>query len=141
MPEYQGPRPGSFSLDVSKFVERAQGKMDFVLRKTALDIFSRVVDMSPVDTGRFRGNWIPAIGIHPTATFPEHYDKTGAGTKKAIAAEISKLKAGQRITLANNLPYAMRLEYGWSKQAPAGMVRVTAQMFQSTINAAARAAP
>lgn len=27
--------------------------------------------------------------------------------------------------ISNNLPYAVRLEYGWSKQAPSGMVRVT----------------
>ena len=33
--------------------------------------------------------------------------------------------AGNVVYLTNNLPYAQRLEYeGWSKQAPAGMVRV-----------------
>ena len=39
-----------------------------------------------------------------------------------------------KITLTNNLPYAQRLEYGWSQQAPQGFVRVNVSRFQQLIN-------
>jgi hypothetical protein len=40
--------------------------------------------------------------------------------------------------LTNNLPYALRLEYGWSKnQAPAGMVGLAVAEFQSIVRDAA----
>jgi hypothetical protein len=46
--------------------------------------------------------------------------------------EISSIKVnGQTIFITNSLPYAQRLEYGWSKQAPLGVVRITAVEFQS----------
>ncbi|VEB42983.1 Uncharacterised protein [Chromobacterium violaceum] len=32
---------------------------------------------------------------------------------------------GVNAWLVNPMPYAVKLEYGWSKQAPAGMVRLT----------------
>jgi len=38
------------------------------------------------------------------------------------------------IYLTNNLPYAQRLEEGYSQQAPAGMVALTIQEFQAIAN-------
>jgi hypothetical protein len=31
------------------------------------------------------------------------------------------------------LPYALRLEYGWSEQAPGGMVRLVAQRWKPLV--------
>ena len=36
--------------------------------------------------------------------------------------------------ITNNLPYIMRLEFGYSKQAPAGMARITVDRFQTIVN-------
>ena len=50
-------------------------------------------------------------------------------------------RAGQTIFITNSLPYAYRLEYdGWSRQAPAGMVRVTVVEFAQRFERAVRAA-
>jgi hypothetical protein len=38
----------------------------------------------------------------------------------------------------NNLPYAVPLEYGHSKQAPGGMVRITLARFQQIVDEAIR---
>ncbi len=46
-----------FSLDVKAFCEAAKAGMLSVTKKAMIDISNRVVDMSPVDTGRFRSNW------------------------------------------------------------------------------------
>lgn len=37
-----------------------------------------------------------------------------------------QFKLGDTLKMANSVPYIRRLEYGWSRQAPAGMLRVNA---------------
>lgn len=126
----------NFALDVQRFVDKAKGDIDLVVRKVALDMFRRVIMKSPVDTGRFKGNWLVAIGSIPDGTI-EINDKSGAATISRVTAAALELRAGQIIYLINNLEYATALEYGHSKQAPAGMVRTTVQEFSAVVNKAA----
>jgi hypothetical protein len=127
---------GSFTLDIQRFVDKAKGNIDIVIRKIALDIFKRVILKSPVDTGRFKGNWQVAIGEMPVGTL-ELDDKSGTATISKMQAVALGLEAGQIIYLVNNLVYGPRLEYGYSKQAPNGMVRLTLQEFPGIVVAAA----
>lgn len=71
--------------------------------------------------GRFRANWTLGVGTIPKVTFDE-VDSSEAASMGRIAAAIPEKAAGRIYFIVNNLPYARRLEYGWSKQAPAGMV-------------------
>lgn len=128
----------SFAADVRRFTIKAQGKMTAVVRKVALDAFSEVILRSPVDTGRFRGNWQVAIGAVPSGVL-DLTDPSGAAAMSQVQATAMGLKAGDVIHLVNNLPYGPRLEDGWSKQAPGGMIRLTAQRFQAIVQAATRA--
>lgn len=123
---------GSFSLDVSKFVAKANKNVDTVVRSVSIKLFSAIIKASPVDTGRFRMNWqtsgpIPAQGM-TTQTDPSGNLAISNATKYITANSISEY------TMANNLPYAERLEYGWSKQAPVGMIRVNVARFQTLID-------
>ncbi len=127
----------SFALDVSKWCDKARDNADLVVRKVALDLFSRIILRSPVDTGRFRGNWQVAIGNVPDGTI-EIEDKTGQATISKATAEAANVRAGQVIYLVNNLPYAWTLETGHSKQAPAGMVGITLQEFQPIVDQVTR---
>lgn len=126
----------TFVLDIQRFVNAANGKLDLVVRKIALDLFKRVIMKSPVDTGRFKGNWQVAIGAIPSGTL-ELTDKSGSATVSKVTAATLGLKAGDIITLANNLDYAMGLEMGRSKQAPVGMVRTTVLEFGGVVTQAA----
>jgi hypothetical protein len=126
----------SFTLDIQRFVDKAKGNVDLVVRKIAFDMFRRVVIKSPVDTGRFKSNWQVAIGSIPAGTL-ELNDKTGAATISQVTAATLGFKAGEVIYLVNNLAYARALEYGHSKQAPAGMVRVTIAEYNAVANKAA----
>lgn len=84
-----------------------------------------IVYKSPVDTGRFRGNWITSVGAISTDT-TEATDKSGEATIAKGYAVLDAYPATMPpIHIQNNLPYAARLENGWSKQAPAGMVGLT----------------
>lgn len=115
--------------DPAVWARETAGKLDLAVQRISLELFERVILRSPVDTGRFRANWQVGIGRVPTGTL-ELTDATGQATiSKAQAAALS-LEAGQTITLVNNLPYAQRLENGWSSQAPGGMVALTVQDFQ-----------
>ena len=106
--------------------------MDLAVRKIALQMFSKVIIRSPVDTGRFRANWMVGVGTIPSGTI-ELNNMSGTATIGAAQAKALGAKAGDTITLINNLPYAQRLEDGWSNQAPGGMVGLTVQEFQSVV--------
>lgn len=124
----------SFELQISQWVAKAKENADLVLRKIALDVFGRVIQKSPVDTGRFKSNWLCAVGTIPAGTTLA-IDVTAAITRMEAAA--LGAKTGDVIYLVNNLPYARALEYGHSKQAPAGMVRLTVAEFNAIVDKAA----
>src|SRR5574343_1572002 len=106
----------SFALDLSKACEKAKGQTEIMARKVMLDLFSRVIMKSPVDTGRFRANWNVGYGSPDTTTTESTESALGKVTKEIVSAEL-----GGKIYLSNSLPYSIRLENGWSGQAPAGM--------------------
>lgn len=132
-------------LQLAKFAEKTNAKVETVIRKVSLELLKGVVLMSPVGNpdlwkhpvkgyvgGRFRGNWQVSIGV-PAAGALDLTDRNGAATISKGAAVITNVRADESIWLVNNLAYARRIEYGWSKQAPAGCVRVTVARFQSLI--------
>jgi hypothetical protein len=125
---------GQFGAQVRRWSDKTQKKMDKAVRKIALDVFSNVILLSPVDTGRFRGNWQPAVGRAMAGTI-EAVDPTGATVTAKVQTTTQGVKAGDVILMVNNLPYAQRLEDGWSKQAPSGMVALTVQRFQPIADA------
>ena len=122
----------TFALDITNWTEKTKARVTLASRKIALEVFTRVILRSPVDTGRFRGNWQVAIGSVPAGTL-EVDDKSGQATIGKMTAKALGLEAGDVITLVNNLPYAWRLETGWSQQAPGGMVGLSVAEYQPIV--------
>lgn len=87
--------------------------------------------------GRFKSNWLAATGPAMNTATPETTDPSGSATRAAIQQKLEGWKPGQTIWVTNSLPYAQRLEYGWSKQAPGGMVRLSVQNYSQAIKKAA----
>lgn len=123
----------SFALDVSKFVEKAKKNPEKVMRQVSIKLFSAIIKASPVDTGRFRMNWM-ASGVAPSSGTTDATDKSGNIAIGNAASFVLKAADWREFTLTNNLPYAQRLEYGWSQQAPQGFVRVNVGRFQNLID-------
>jgi len=48
-------------------------------------------------------------------------------------------KVGQVFYYTNSMPYALKLEYGHSDQAPGGIVRLTARRWNKIVNEQIRA--
>lgn len=131
--------PQVFALRLHELIEKAKAAPEQVVRKVGLDIAESLVDKSPVDTGRFKANWNCAFGRIDPLTTPST-DKGGERTKNRIRIQLNGWQGGDTIFLTNSLPYAIPLEYGHSKQAPLGMVRLTATQFQTFIDKAVREA-
>jgi hypothetical protein len=87
--------------------------------------------------GRFRGSWVVTVGQASTVA-PPRIDKAGGKTIAAGQAVLAEAHLGTVIYMLSNLPYSERLEYGWSTQAPGGMVRVTVAEFQGIVNDAVK---
>jgi hypothetical protein len=123
----------TFALNLAKQIKAANDKAESIVKVTMIELFNRVIQKSPVDTGRFRANWNCSIGS-PDLSTSESIDPSGSGAiSKATSTVVSYTLNGQSVFLTNNLPYADRLENGWSKQAPNGMVRLSVMEIQNSV--------
>lgn len=122
----------AWSIPLDRFADKTGIKLETIVRKVTFDLFSKVILRSPVDTGRFRANWNVAYGAPNLSTS----SSVGNGAARSEAAKALTLPVGGVTYLANGLPYARRLEFGWSKQAPSGMVRLSAQEFNAFVRKA-----
>lgn len=121
-----------WTIPLQRLTEKAKGDLATVVRKATLDAFTRVVLKSPVDTGRFRANWNFSVGAPDYSVTPS----TNQARGQTEAAKALAMQVGTIAYLSNGLPYARRLENGWSKQAPAGMVRTTVAEFNAIVQRA-----
>lgn len=127
----------SFAQQVQLFARKSKQATDKTVRAITFALFSEVIDRTPVDSGRLKGNWQTTIGAPAMGTVTVT-DKDGSVTKASMASAIGGW--GSVTFLANNLPYASRIEYeGWSHtKAPAGMVRVSFARVQQIVAEEAR---
>jgi len=125
----------SFSKDLDNITLNLAGYAENMVRATLFNLSYRIIKESPVDTGRFRGNWQASVNT-PKVTQLKRKDRTGTGTIDSINNVLGKFSMGQTFYLTNNLPYARRLEYGYSKQAPSGFLRINVMRVQSELEKA-----
>jgi len=112
---------------MSQIVARVNGHVDNKIRAATSEVFSNIIQMTPVDTGRARGNWQCTIGSPFVGQ-----DDSGNVMK---AQSVIPRHAGSVVYLTNNVPYIGRLEYdAHSRQAPNGMVRVSVALFEGSLN-------
>lgn len=141
-----------FAMDLTKAVERRKDRMGAIVRKVVIDVGARVVMRSPVGDatlwqsppppgyvgGRFRANWQYGFNAAPVGDLPD-IGPSGEASNKRIRIGVMAAPAAGMHYLANNLPYAMRLENGHSGQAPHGMVGLTIVEFRNIVQGVAQA--
>lgn len=139
-----------FALEIDQAWLKEQADIHTAVRKIGLEAISKVVKKSPVGDptqwdaafkvageklgwftehyvgGRFRANWTLSFG-GMDGTTTEAHDKIGEATIARLSGEMDTYptEGYPVIYLQNNLPYAERLEAGYSKQAPSGMVAIS----------------
>jgi len=137
----------TFTLDIDRFLSRVDINANTVIKKLTLGIARSVIEKSPVDTGRFKGNWQLGINEKPSGTIDDasEFDRSESGTARTTAPSLVRIKnklperpAGSVLFITNNLDYAEKLENGSSQQAPSGVVEITVLEFQRYVNEAVR---
>lgn len=142
----------TFTADISKFVAKTKKNANKVVQGVALDLFSKAVIRTPVGNsdlwnvkykpknyagGRLRNNWNTMIGRIDRST-TDKVDPSGAQAIRKMTAEVNIMNLGDAVFMTNNLPYALRVEDGWSSQAPAGMVKATVSEFRRAVRKQAK---
>ena len=90
------------------------------VREVAIDGVGQVTQRSPVRTGRYKGNHNVGIGNLDTS-------ESGTSDNALIRANsvLSSLPDWPVVYISNSVPYAQKLEDGFSPQAASGIYRPT----------------
>lgn len=139
-----------FMDTINGWLEDTEKRVDDILQTIVIKVGESVVRLSPVDTGRFRGNWQLSIDSGSSSSLLR-YDQDGQSTINDIMSTAKSFTAGQVAYIQNHVLYGDDLEWGnyhgptakvtnegFSRQAPAGMVRVTEAQFLTIVNDAIR---
>ncbi|HEU5019684.1 MAG TPA: HK97 gp10 family phage protein [Pseudolabrys sp.] len=110
--------------------------MTRVFRQSAQEVVSAAANRVPIDTGFARASVLASTSAMPSID----PNKKGAGTPANFAAAeaevslvIAGAKIGQTIFVGWTAAYVGALEYGHSKQAPEGFVRLAAQRWPAIV--------
>lgn len=122
-----------FSKLVNDFALKTPKRADTVIKKATLELFSKVILDTPVDTGRLRANWNVSFGSADESVNEDASDKakskTSSSTCKKAEEKIKADKTYMAIFLTNNMPYVKGIEYGRSQKSPQGMVRMNIALY------------
>lgn len=124
-------RAEQFSIDLTRWgtsLEKEQAP-NFI-RKIALELLKKVTMKSPVDTGRFRANWMVGIGGADETTT----ENTVNDAMMRGSVVLTAYRALKQIHISNNLPYAAALEHGHSQQAPLGVAEISVAEIEAHFN-------
>lgn len=115
-----------FQADLQAFGEAIGVTLEVATKRVTLDIHNKLIEKTPVDTGRARGSWGISLDSPGTYELPEGV--YGVERAKAQQQNVNAYTADnpfREIWVYNNLPYIEPLNMGHSTQAPAGFVEIT----------------
>lgn len=121
-----------FTLAFDKAIRETEEDVEKVFRGTAFAMFSKIISLTPLDTGRLRGNWQTTLNKPAKSEVVD-----GNPTSEALSVT-KQANIKDAVFMANNLPYAGVIEEGSSTQAPQGMVKITVDKFTQELEKQAR---
>jgi len=148
----------SFSDDINKFIKKTKRKEALVFRKSALVVMNQIINKTPVGNpdlwdnkelweslgwvtagykgGHLRANWQATLNSPANGEIDSVSSSTSVASAKRTTGQA---KIGDSIYFVNNLPYAIPIENGHStKQAPAGMVKVSIANWDGIVSTVAK---
>jgi len=97
--------------------------MDQLIRWIVLELWTRIIKRTPVDTGRARSSWDVTVGAPSKKPPPLPFFKSYPAPDSPDLP--SKGLGKKPVFITTNLGYVTYLETGASKQAAGGMVRIS----------------
>lgn len=122
----------SFTAQMNKIAAGYKKRAEEIVIFANGTLSENVIKRTPVDTGRARGSWQSSTN-GPATSSPLRYDKTGNSTS-SMAWSTSEKSAGKIYWLVSNVLYVRPLEYGYSQQAPHGMLRISIADIKNIVN-------
>ncbi|MGJ8525181.1 hypothetical protein LMG33818_000889 [Halomonadaceae bacterium LMG 33818] len=135
----------AFDKNLMGFIDDVTDDITELQRVISMQVLAEVVSLSPVGDrtlwkinkerekrglkgllpkgyigGAFRANHIVSLGTPDNSYNVQNKDEVGNKTIAAGNEKIAESRPFTVIYIQNNMPYAVRLEQGWSTQAPAG---------------------
>jgi len=124
MPSSEGPF--AFNIRMQKNAGLFPKELASVfVQKIAMTVLMKLVEKTPVDTGRARGNWQVTLNQPAEGYDESEIDKNGGNTFTKGSMVIDDAPEYPIIWITNNVPYIQRLEEGHSGQASTGMMQNT----------------
>jgi hypothetical protein len=129
-----------FTASLDRFKTSIRDKQDAVVKNIAIELAKQIIlggsygPGTPVDTSFARNSWYLSYDSPGPTRVPSGLDGSGGRAFGEIGLLLVGAKAGGVIFLTNGATYIRRLEYGWSNQAPAGMVRVVLANAQALVD-------
>jgi len=129
-----------FNRHIKDFLAGTSVDTNKAIKKFAFDLVGRIIRKTPVDTGRARAGWLVAYsklgGSGKWISFGKTIPKSRSGKGFSRAQVIKGQGEGSYtehlgkymnkwVEIVNGVSYIIFLEYGSSRQAPYGMVRVS----------------
>lgn len=111
---YWDSNPSSFGETIGAMVYQRS-------RNATIAVFSACIELSPVDSGAYRASWTISEGS-PKYRWVGRQPRNASELPEPNIPELST-KFYRKFFITNGAPYAYKLEYGWSDQAPHGVMR------------------
>ena len=122
----------TFTSDLGRFTVGTKAGLNELTRECVKEAGRRLIERSPIDTGRFKSNYFYGLVSPDTRS----NDRTNVRVLNNLD-ELPIEAAGYSHFITNSLPYAPALEAGYSRQAPKGMFGLTALEWPQIVKVAA----
>lgn len=125
-----------FNADVDAYISTFRKEAEKEIKALTLELLARIQRRTPVDTGRLKNSFhIIAPGETDHYTYQDHRGRSYWG---ALDGETHAQDDDEQIEgiVGTNVPYAIYIEAGHSRQAPNGMVAISYAEMASALETA-----
>jgi len=133
-----------FSADIGRLLNKYDERADAIARQATQALAESIIvggpysPGTPKDTGFAQNSWYANLNEPPKAQPTNPGEGPATGGPAQVASVIATAKAGDVLVFRNFAAYGRRLEYGHSKQAADGMVRIGLAQFKVAVADAAK---
>jgi hypothetical protein len=145
--EHMDASSKEFDRTLMRYVDAVDKEIEETITEVSKEVFFKIVDNSPVLTGKYKASNTLDTGEEPGADVGVFKGKFSGGSREARSRQAKayqerryknwkwKVRHGV-IWIINNVLYARKLEHGWSSRAPHGIYAITLASVQARLKRA-----
>lgn len=118
---------GGWSMPLGGFIQEVEQQLEKQTNDIVLFALQQLIIHSPVQDGGYRGSHLVTIDGQDLSTVPPP-DKSGDRVLRDAERIIAQSggKPFKYVVIQTNIAYGLRIEQGWSGQAPQGVYAIAA---------------